>query len=60
MIFVFAALIGGSPLLYMALNQLLDPTIDANIGLGITFIYTWLFSAITFLLFLLKSVRKRN
>jgi hypothetical protein len=51
---------GGVPLIYTALDHLLNPSIDANIGLGITFMYTWLFSAITFLIFILKIVLKRE
>jgi hypothetical protein len=57
---VLVYVVGGVPLLYIALDHLANPPIDANIGLGITFMYTWLFSAVTFLLFLLKVVRKRR
>lgn len=40
--------IGGGPLLYLSIDHMINNYIDANIGLGFAFMFTWIYSIIAF------------
>lgn len=52
--------LGGVPLIYMVLEELNSSRVDANIGLGLVFMYTWLFSGIVFVIFIIKLVLRNK
>jgi hypothetical protein len=53
-------LVGGIPLAYAVIDHLINNYRDANIGLGLIFMYTWLFSAITVVVGIIKLVLKKR
>ncbi|MET1122604.1 hypothetical protein ABWU59_27115 [Priestia megaterium] len=56
-------IIGGGPLLYLAIDDLYSNYIDANIGLGLAFMFTWIYSLIALIVaisLLVKKKRKNN
>ena len=54
-------IIGGAPLLYLAIDDMNSHYMDANIGLGLAFMFTWIYSAIAFVIAIILIVkRKRN
>ncbi|MDM5358451.1 hypothetical protein [Peribacillus sp. ACCC06369] len=62
-LFVILFIIGAAPLLYLAIDHLKNDYMDANIGLGLAFMYTWIYSAVAFIIaiiFLVKKKRNNN
>ncbi|MFE4813803.1 hypothetical protein ACFQ9Y_22130 [Peribacillus simplex] len=62
-LWVILFIIGGAPLLYLAIDHVKNDYMDANIGLGLAFMYTWIYSAVAFIIaiiFLVKKKRKNN
>lgn len=57
---VLVYIIGGVPLIYMTLEDLNSSRLDANIGLGLVFMYTWVFSGIAFVIFIIKRILKNR
>ncbi|MFJ7755230.1 hypothetical protein ACQKGI_00915 [Peribacillus muralis] len=61
---VLAALliIGGGPLLYFVIDDMNSNYADANIGLGLAFMFTWVYSVVAFIIaiILLLVKKKRN
>jgi hypothetical protein len=56
-------IIGGGPLLYLAIDDLYSNHIDANIGLGLAFMFTWIYSLIALIVaisLIVKKKRKNN
>ncbi|MFP7177132.1 hypothetical protein, partial [Priestia filamentosa] len=43
-------IIGGAPLLYLAIYDMNNHYADANIGLGLAFMFTWIYSVIAFVI----------
>lgn len=56
-------IIGGAPVLYAVIDQLINDH-SANIGLGLTFMYTWSYTAIVFItgiiVFFIKKEKSWN
>ena len=61
MLNVILLIIGGAPLLYMAIDHTVSNYPDANIGLGFAFYYTWIYAAVAFIvaISLLLTARKK-
>lgn len=62
-LFVILFIIGAAPLLYLVIDHLKNDYMDANIGLGLAFMYTWIYSAVAFIIaiiFLVKKKRNNN
>jgi hypothetical protein len=53
-------LLGGIPLIYAAIDHAAMDYRDANIGLGLIFMYTWFFSVITIVVGVLKLILKKK
>jgi len=53
-------IIGGAPLLYLAIDDLNSDYIDANIGLGLAFIFTWIYSLIALIIAIILVVKKET
>ncbi|GAB1779843.1 hypothetical protein PMEGAS67_53200 [Priestia megaterium] len=53
-------IIGGAPLLYLAIDDLNSNYIDANIGLGLAFMFTWIYSVIALIIAIIIVVRKKR
>ena len=53
-------IIGGAPLLYLSIDHLINDYVDANIGLGFAFIYTWIYSIITCIIAITLLIMKKN
>jgi len=56
-------IIGGGPLLYLSIDDLYSNYIDANIGLGLAFMFTWIYSVIALIVaisLIVKKKRKNN
>jgi hypothetical protein len=56
-------IIGGSPLLYLAIDHMNSHYVDANIGLGLAFMFTWIYSLIALIVaisLIVKKKRKNN
>lgn len=54
-------IIGGAPLFYSTIDEMNNHYVDANIGLGLAFMFTWIYSVITFVIAIIIIVkRKRN
>ncbi|MCU6599014.1 hypothetical protein OCO53_00805 [Peribacillus frigoritolerans] len=49
-LWVILFIIGAAPLLYLAIDHVKNDYMDANIGLGLAFMYTWLYSAVAFII----------
>ncbi|KRF46368.1 hypothetical protein ASG98_17510 [Bacillus sp. Soil531] len=53
-------IIGGAPLLYLVIDDLNSNYLDANIGLGLSFMFTWMYSLIALIIAIILLVRKRR
>ncbi|MDC0706726.1 MULTISPECIES: hypothetical protein [Priestia] len=53
-------IIGGFPLLYLAIDHMNSHYMDANIGLGLAFMFTWIYSAIAFVVAIILIVRRKR
>ncbi|MDP1419665.1 hypothetical protein Q8G35_14890 [Peribacillus simplex] len=53
-------IIGGVPLLYKVIDHINGHYMDANIGLGLAFMFTWIYSAITFVIAIILLVKKKR
>jgi hypothetical protein len=53
-------IIGGAPLLYLAIDDLNSDYIDANIGLGLAFMFTWIYSLIALIIAIILVVKKET
>ncbi|SIR60866.1 hypothetical protein SAMN05878482_104457 [Peribacillus simplex] len=61
LLWVILLIIGGAPLLYLAIDHVKNDYMDANIGLGLAFMFTWIYSAVAFIIAIILLVkRKRN
>lgn len=59
-IWVILFIIGAAPLLYLAIDHVKNDYMDANIGLGLAFMYTWLYSAVAFIIGIILLVKKKK
>lgn len=60
-LWVILFIIGAAPLLYLAIDHVKNDYMDANIGLGLAFMFTWIYSAVAFIIgFILLVKKKRN
>jgi uncharacterized membrane protein YhaH (DUF805 family) len=59
-LWLFFLIIGGGPLLYLAIDDLNSNYIDANIGLGLAFMFTWIYSLIALIIAIILVVRKKR
>ncbi|WP_285766960.1 hypothetical protein [Peribacillus sp. SI8-4] len=58
---VILLIIGGGPLLYFVIDDLYSNYADANIGLGLAFMFTWVYSVVAFIVaILLLLVKKKS
>jgi hypothetical protein len=55
-IHIIIFIIGAAPLLYAVIDDAVNNYPDANIGLGLLFMYTWIFSGITFITWIMKLI----
>ncbi|MEB2278090.1 hypothetical protein LAV82_29290 [Bacillus sp. ILBB4] len=53
-------IVGGSPLLYLAVDHMNSHYVDANIGLGLAFMFTWIYSAIAFVVAIVLMVKRKR
>ncbi|MGW9165718.1 hypothetical protein ACWGPZ_30925 [Priestia megaterium] len=53
-------IIGGDPLLYLAIDGLNSNYIDANIGLGLAFMFTWVYALFALIIAIIIVVRKKR
>ena len=53
-------IIGGFPLLYLAIDHMNSHYVDANIGLGLAFMFTWIYSAIAFVVAIVLMVKRKR
>ncbi|WP_019390911.1 hypothetical protein [Priestia filamentosa] len=53
-------IIGGAPLLYLAIYDMNNHYADANIGLGLAFMFTWIYSVIAFVIAIVLLVKGNN
>ncbi|MFY0780755.1 hypothetical protein AB1K18_10735 [Peribacillus simplex] len=59
-LFVILFIIGGAPLLYLAIDHVNSDYMDANIGLGLAFMFTWIYSVIAFIIGIILLVKKKR
>ncbi len=59
-LWVILFIIGAAPLLYLAIDHVKNDYMDANIGLGLAFMYTWLYSAVAFIIGIILLVKKKK
>ncbi|WHY99688.1 hypothetical protein [Peribacillus simplex] len=59
-LWVILLIIGGAPLLYLAIDHVKNDYMDANIGLGLAFMFTWIYSAVTFIIAIILLVKKKR
>ncbi|MCP1096824.1 hypothetical protein M0L17_24095 [Bacillaceae bacterium OS4b] len=59
-LWVILFIIGAAPLLYLAIDHVKNDYMDANIGLGLAFMYTWLYSAVAFIIGIILLVKKKR
>ncbi|MGE7903191.1 hypothetical protein ACQKNS_02120 [Peribacillus sp. NPDC094092] len=59
-LWVILLIIGGAPLLYLAIDHVKNDYIDANIGLGLAFMFTWIYSAVAFIIATILLVKKNR
>ncbi|MEF2094564.1 hypothetical protein V3595_07790 [Bacillus sp. CFBP9009] len=59
-LWVILFIIGAAPLLYLAIDHVKNDYMDANIGLGLAFMYTWLYSAVAFIVAIILLVKKKR
>jgi hypothetical protein len=55
-IHIIIFIIGAAPLLYAVIDDAVNNYPDANIGLGLLFMYTWIFSGIAFIIWIMKLI----
>ncbi|YCA41637.1 hypothetical protein M1E11_12430 [Bacillus sp. JZ8] len=53
-------IIGGAPLLYLAIDDMNNHYVDANIGLGLAFMFTWIYSVIACVIAIVLLVKRNN
>jgi uncharacterized membrane protein YjjP (DUF1212 family) len=53
-------ILGGVPLIYASIDHATMDYRDANIGLGLIFIYTWLFCVVIIVVGVLKLIFKKK
>lgn len=53
-------IIGGAPLFYSTIDEMNNHYVDANIGLGLAFMFTWIYSVITFVIAIILIVKKKR
>ncbi|MDP1420570.1 hypothetical protein Q8G35_19835 [Peribacillus simplex] len=59
-LFVILFIIGGAPLLYLAIDHVNSDYMDANIGLGLAFMFTWIYSVVAFIIAIILLVKKKK
>ncbi|MFE5428945.1 hypothetical protein [Peribacillus simplex] len=59
-LFVILFIIGAAPLLYLAIDHVKNDYMDANIGLGLAFMYTWIYSAVAFIIAIILLLKKKR
>ncbi|MFE4142602.1 hypothetical protein ACFX4I_12055 [Peribacillus sp. YIM B13472] len=59
-LWVILLIIGGAPLLYLAIDHVKNDYMDANIGLGLAFMFTWIYSAVAFIIAIILLVKKKR
>ncbi|MGG0413781.1 hypothetical protein [Peribacillus simplex] len=59
-LFVILFIIGGAPLLYLAIDHVKNDYMDANIGLGLAFMFTWIYSVVAFIIAIILLVKKNR
>ena len=59
-LWVILLIIGGAPLLYLAIDHVKNDYLDANIGLGLAFMYTWIYSAVAIIIAIILLVKKKR
>ncbi|MDM5212965.1 hypothetical protein QUF94_16210 [Peribacillus sp. NJ4] len=59
-LFVILLIIGGAPLLYLAIDHVKNDYMDANIGLGLAFMFTWIYSVVAFIIAIILLVKKKR
>jgi hypothetical protein len=59
-LWVILLIIGGAPLLYLAIDHVNSDYMDANIGLGLAFMFTWIYSVIAFIIAIILLVKKKR
>ncbi|MGE7766475.1 hypothetical protein [Peribacillus sp. NPDC096540] len=57
---VILLIIGGAPLPYLAIDHVNSDYVDANIGLGLAFMFTWIYSVIAFVIAIILLVKKKR
>ncbi|WP_370014706.1 hypothetical protein [Peribacillus sp. B2I2] len=57
---VILLIIGGAPLLYLAIDHVKSDYMDANIGLGLAFMFTWIYSVVAFIIAIILLVKKKR
>lgn len=57
---IILLIIGGAPLLYLAIDDMNSNYMDANIGLGLAFMFTWIYSAIAFVVAIILIIRRKR
>ena len=57
---VILFIIGGAPALYLTIDHLNSNYVDANIGLGLAFMFTWIYSIIAFFIAIILLVIKKR
>jgi len=53
-------IIGGASLLYLTIDDINNHYTDANIGLGLAFMFTWIYSVITFVIVIIIIAKKEK
>jgi hypothetical protein len=53
-------IIGAAPLLYLAIDHVKNDYMDANIGLGLAFMFTWIYSVVAFIIAIILLVKKKR
>lgn len=59
-LWVILLIIGGAPLLYLAIDHVKNDYMDANIGLGLAFMFTWIYSAVAFIIAIILLLKKKR
>ncbi|MCK1983478.1 MULTISPECIES: hypothetical protein [Peribacillus] len=59
-LWVILFIIGAAPLLYLAIDHVKNDYMDANIGLGLAFMFTWVYSVAAFIIAIILLVKKKR
>ncbi|MFJ9385399.1 hypothetical protein ACIROD_16870 [Peribacillus sp. NPDC101481] len=59
-LWVILFIIGAAPLLYLAIDHVKNDYMDANIGLGLAFMFTWIYSVVAFIIAIILLVKKKR